>query len=353
MGARKKIKFKDMRTLVKFNKLTLLAALLAVVTSVSCTAIFEEQGDCTLHCQIKFKYDMNMKFADAFSNSVTYVSLYVYDANTGKLVHKQVESGSTLQDQNYAMEIKDLKPGTYDMVAWCGDGLAEGNFDVPEATIGSSEMTELSCTMDRKSGGVVDKDIKQLFHGKKRVTFNSTYGTHVDTLALTKNTNNVRVILQHLSGVDVDKDMFRFEIKDENGYMDYDNSILEDEVLTYSPWGVTAGSAGIDADIYGTKAAQTSVSVALAEFTVGRLMEDGNPVLSIYNVKTEEQVLAIPLKDYALLGKGYYNRNMSDQEYLDRQDEYNLTFFLDEFGNWLTSRIIVNSWNVVYQDTEL
>ena len=195
--------------------------------------------------------------------------------------------------------------------------------------------------------------MKQLFHGKKRVTFEDTYGTHVDTLSLTKNTNNVRVILQHLSGVDVDKDKFRFEIKDENGFMAHDNSLLEDEVITYSPWSVTAGSAGIDADIYGTKAPQTSVSVAIAEFTVSRLMTDKNPVLSIYNVEKDEVVLSIPLKDYALLVKGNYNRAMDDQEYLDRQDEYNLTFFLDEFGNWASSRIIINSWNLVLQDTDL
>ena len=82
-------------------------------------------------------------------------------------------------------------------------------------------------------------------------------------------------------------------------------------------------------------------------------MTDKTPVLSIYNVQKDELVLSIPLKDYALLVKGYYNRNMSDQEYLDRQDEYNMTFFLDEFGNWASSRIIINSWNVILQDTEL
>jgi hypothetical protein len=342
-----------MRNMVKFNKLTLLAALLAVMTTISCERIFESEGDCTLHCQIKFKYDMNMKFADAFSNSVNHVTLYVYDVNTGKLVHEQAESGAALSRHDYVMEINDLKPGTYDIVAWCGDGLYEENFIVPDATPCSTPMEELTCRMERENGGLVKEDVKQLFHGKKRVTFEDTYGTHVDTLSLIKNTNNVRVILQHLSGVDVDKDLFRFEIKDENGFMAHDNTLIEDEVITYSPWSVTAGSAGIDADIYGTKAAQTSVSVALAEFTVARLMTDRNPVLAIYNNKTQEQVLAIPLKDYALLVKGNYNKNMSDQEYLDRQDEYNLTFFLDEFGNWASSRIIINSWHLVLQDTEL
>ena len=74
-----------MRNLVKFNRLTLLAALLALMATASCERIFEEEGDCSLHCQIKFKYDMNMKYADAFANSVDYVTLYVYDVNTGKV----------------------------------------------------------------------------------------------------------------------------------------------------------------------------------------------------------------------------------------------------------------------------
>ena len=330
-----------------------LSLLLATIAMVSCN-IYEDYSDCTLLCQIKFKYDMNKKFADAFANSVNYVTLCVNDANTGKLVHKQVESGAALAQEGYAMEFDNLKPGTYDMIAWCGDGLMEGNFDVPEAVVGTSNMTDLTCTMDRENGGKVTKDVKQLFHGMKRVTIVERYGVHTETISLTKDTNTVRVILQHLSGVDVDKDQFRFEIKDANGALDYDNSLLVDEVLLYNPWSVTTGIAGVGSGEMRSSRAQTSVSVALAEFTVNRLMADTNPILSVYNVADNDKlVLSIPLKDYALLVKGYYNRSMSDQEYLDRQDEYNLTFFLDEFGNWATSTIIINSWSVVVNNSDL
>ena len=44
---------------------------------------------------------------------------------------------------------------------------------------------------------------------------------------------------------------------------------------------------------------------------------------------------------------------MSDQEYLDRQDEYNMTFFLDENNRWLATTIIINSWRVVLNPTDL
>jgi hypothetical protein len=334
-----------------FTKVTLLSALLVMFTATSCEKIFDYEGDCSIHCQIKFKYDMNMKFADAFPNTVKHVTVYVYDVKDGKLLLKQSESGDVLSRENYTMELEGLKPGTYDVIAWCGNGLKDGHFDVPATTVGSSVMTDLTCTMDREQGGLVKKDVGQLYHGKVRVNFPDEYGTHVETVSLIKNTNNVKVVLQHLSGIDVNPDDFRYEIQDENGLMAHDNALLEDEVLTYSPWSVQAGSADINADIYSK--AQTSVSVALAEFTVGRLVMENNPVLSIYNVKENEKVLSIPLKDYALLVKGNYNVAMSDQEYLDRQDEYNLTFFLDEHGLWSTSRIIINSWHLVLQNSDL
>jgi hypothetical protein len=79
---------------------------------------------------------------------------------------------------------------------------------------------------------------------------------------------------------------------------------------------------------------------------------ENNPILTITNDKGEK-VLSIPLIDYALLVKGHYNRNMDNQEYLDRQDEYNMTFFLDENDHWVDSFIYINSWKVVLNNADL
>ena len=81
-------------------------------------------------------------------------------------------------------------------------------------------------------------------------------------------------------------------------------------------------------------------------------MAGESPVLHIKNRETGEDVFRIPVADYALLVKGHYRENMSDQEYLDRQDEYTMTFFLDE-GEWVSSFIYINSWRVVLNDTGL
>ena len=43
---------------------------------------------------------------------------------------------------------------------------------------------------------------------------------------------------------------------------------------------------------------------------------------------------------------------MDAQEYLDRQDEYNMTFFLHN-GQWMSAQIIINSWVVVINNENL
>jgi hypothetical protein len=172
-------------------------------------------------------------------------------------------------------------------------------------------------------------------------------GTYIKTMSLMKNTNSVRILLHEMSGHDVGADKFIFEIKDNNGIYNWDNTLLDDEDITYSAWYQETGSADVE-----ESRAITSISVALAELTIGRMMANNSPILYIKNSQTGEEVVRIPLAEYALLIKGKYREQMSNQEYLDRQDEYSLTFFLDE-GVWLDTYILINSWRVVLNNTEL
>ncbi|MCD8312701.1 MAG: FimB/Mfa2 family fimbrial subunit, partial [Bacteroidales bacterium] len=94
-------------------------------------------------------------------------------------------------------------------------------------------------------------------------------------------------------------------------------------------------------------------SAAVAEFTVARLVEDHDVRLTITNAEKDEVILSIPLIDIVLMVKDFYNQDMSDQEYLDRQDEYSLVFFIDDEGRWVDSYIYINTWRVVLQSAGL
>ena len=155
-------------------------------------------------------------------------------------------------------------------------------------------------------------------------------------------------MLQELSDGNVDPEKFIFEITDKSGLYDWDNSRLEDDTITFKPWSITTG----EADVENQTRANSSIAVALAEHTIGRMKAGNSPILTVTNKETGDLILRLPIADYALLTKGNYNKNMSDQEYLDRQDEYTMTFFLNE-GEWLSSVIYINSWRVVINEENI
>ena len=336
-----------MKTQTKFGKWGLMLATLFVALSTSSCKegfIYEGEGDCGVYYNIEFKYDYNMKFADAFSKEVKSIALYVFQNDT--LVKSVVESNeAAIGADGFAIAL-ELEAGSYELLAWAGLQ-SEESFDLlADVEVGKTTKQQLQ-VMVKSAEGRVSQDLKPLFHGTMPLEVTSTPGTYTETMSLVKDTNVVRIVLQQMSdGVVAEK--FRYEISADNGKLDWNNDVIEGNGLLYEPWSVSTGTAEVDPD-YGTNAVTRAdqVSVAVAEFTLNRMIDGSSPILTIWNIEENEKVLSIPVADYALLVKGQYNAQMSNQEYLDRQDEYNMTFFLDEDGDWLSASIIVNSWRVV------
>lgn len=341
-----------MKNQVKFGKWRfMLATLLIALSFSSCkdSFIYEGEGDCNVYYNISFKYDYNMKFADAFAKEVNSVALFVFDTNN-TLVKSVIVDDESVKNANFSIPL-ELPAGRYELLAWAGLKNTNSFKLLADAKVGVTKRQELQVKMNRKAvngEAVVDEDLSALFHGMMSLDFPANPGTYNATMSLMKNTNSIRIMLQQMSdGMVAEK--FRYEITADNGYMDWNNNILEDEMLTYKPWYVVTGTADYQPD-YGINADQSSdgtVSVAIAEFTLGRMIDGKSPILTIWNIEEDRKVFSIPIADYALLVKGYYNRDMNNQEYLDRQDEYTMTFFLDEDGDWLSASILVNSWRVV------
>ena len=323
--------------------------------------LYEEEGDCSLYCRLKFRYDKNLKWADAFANEVSSVHLYAFD-ESGVLVWQQEERMDPGTAENYSM-LLDLPAGDYKLLAWCGlqnDGGREESFSVPEARVGETRMEQLQCTLNRKhdeAGAYSEEHLYRLFHGTLDVSLpvNDDGGSYDYTMPLTKNTNHVRVILQHLSGEDVDKEGFIFRIDDENGLMAHDNELVADENINYRPWDIQDVEAGIGKE--GVRAAN-NVKGLVADFTVGRLVETHHDKMMLtITTKEGKTVARIPVTDYALMGKEYYEKEyhypMDEQEFLDRLDECVMTLFLDENHNWVSSVIQILSWRVVLSNVDI
>lgn len=334
--------------------------------------IYEDLDPCSVNYALRFRWDYNMLFADAFKENVGSVAVYGFDSDTEKLAWVITEKGEALAADGYMMSLNEIKPGSYKVVAWCGlenDGERGESFLVPDLVAGESTLSDLTCRMERevREDGThhSSSDLYDLYHGSvenveiQSVTDPSNKGDHIYTVNLLKDTNSVRIILQQLSGNDIDADKFTYTIEESNGLLNHDNSLLDDETITYHPWQQKNGVAsvltpeesstrGLANPLYGDipTRAEGDVKVAIADLTMSRLIADRQSVLTVKNDEGAT-VARIPLTDYALLVKDRYTREMTDQEYLDRQDNYTLTFFLDANSNWLSASILINSWRVV------
>ena len=344
-----------------------LAAVMAMMFTVtSCGMMEDDQSNCPKELRVNFKYDMNMKFADAFPNEVKTVTLYAFDKD-GKLALQKKESVKDIENRGGYMSVNELKPGHYTLKVW-----AEGEERYADSYIygepNSQDISSLTCRINR-SECIVDHDLTPLYHGLlKDADLNlEGFGVKTATVDLMKNTNVVRVVLQNTSGEALNAADFDFFIDDDNAFLAYNNEpltrstapagsgdALPEDDITYVAWskydGIINGTrTELIPDIDGSV---TPTSAVVAEMTVNRLLENKNPQLCIYSKETQEKILQIPLIDYVLLVKGNYNKAMSNQEYLDRQDEYNFVFFIDDNHNWLAAQIYINSWRVVLNNTD-
>ena len=120
-----------MKILANLEKMRMWSLLLTVlgVTMVSCSDILEEEVvDCSVEYRVKFKYDHNMKFANAFANEVRSVTLYAFDQD-GKFVYQRTEQGDILGEDDYTMPV-EVEAGDYRFITWAGlEG--EESFSVP------------------------------------------------------------------------------------------------------------------------------------------------------------------------------------------------------------------------------
>ena len=70
--------------------------------------LYEEEGDCSVYYRLKFRYDMNLKWADAFANEVSSVHLYAFD-KSGVLVWQREEQIDPTTAENYSMSLEKLQ----------------------------------------------------------------------------------------------------------------------------------------------------------------------------------------------------------------------------------------------------
>lgn len=326
------------------------------LSASSCYTIWDNE-DCGTVYQVHFKYDYNMAFADAFASQVHSVTLYAFDEE-GKLVRQQKQQGEILSNEDFNMSL-DVAPGNYQLLAWAG---TEGNdkITIPELIEGISTIDELTCRINRTSYTLLGEQVDSVgllnpfWHGMAKIAIGGTEPVSRNTwyyedvvVPLVKNSNTLRIILQQMNGEGLNKDDFIFSVTNDNGLMNYDNSLdKKDGKLTYLPYYKVSGSTDIEV----RNGVDKKLNMVIAEMSMGRLMADSNPALTVRKAGTGKVVFSIPLVKYMDMCRTVAQYDMPLQEFLDREDTYVMTFFLDSNQSWINTQIIINDWIVRYND---
>lgn len=330
------------------NKLYLSSvAVASVLAMTGCGLVTEDLPACPAQLKVRFVYDYNLKFANAFAHEVKSVYVWAFDS-TGAPVWSGSASGEALADDGFEL-VTPLLEGTYDFISWCG---LEGNdaCTLQNYAPASKEELELRLNTIAEDGlNVLRTRIPGLYHGRMSgVDFeidpvNPSYKTV--TIPLMKDSKDIRVMLQHLDGSAIDNRDFTVTITDANSWMAWNNDIIPGcPTVSYRPWNIKYGQVTAPGD---KSRDITTVASLLFELSTGRLMENSGAMLTVHRNWDNRDIIRIPLVDYLLLVKGHYG-DISDQQYLDRQDDYSIVFFIDQHSNWyVAGGLFINNWAVV------
>ncbi|MCH5233261.1 MAG: FimB/Mfa2 family fimbrial subunit [Muribaculaceae bacterium] len=304
---------------------------------------------------VKFVFERNMQFVDGFSEKVNSVDLYVFN-QSGAYLTKYHEEGLPLKSGDYEMELTDLPAGSYEFVAWCGLANNNGHFSVP-GDLEVSRNHHVTCTMatnsDADHSAYQNVNLAPLFHGRNdKATYVNNNEKQVQTVYLTKNTNNVNLTLQHKDGLEFDKDRFTVLMHDNNDFMQYDNAVpVSNQEVQYRPYrtalGTTVNNTRTRADENSTTGNYMQI-----ELSTARLMTENNPTITVTDNETGKTIFSIPLVKWALQLRSSNYKDMDPQEYLDREDNYNLMLWLDnDEDGWFGAEIQILDWHVIDDET--
>lgn len=239
-----------------------------------------------------------------------------------------------LAANNYRVRVEGLPEGDYQFVVWSGIGNSQ------YAVSGDTQTTDDFRVSLVTGGDTFAGELPELFHGYlPAVHFDDSYAEH--DVELTKDTNQLACLVVPITEeTEMTPGDFTMKIVTANGTLDAFNRIATDAVTTYEPYG-ESGVTIDDADYGELHGLRFNMSTL-------RLMADNDCRIILGNKNTGETLFNISLPEYiGMIGTLYTNlgREISVQEYLDRQDFYTVVFYLSGDLDQLI-QLRVNSWRL-------
>ena len=330
-------------------------AYMAILLS-GCSGYFHEDlPPCGL--DVRFVYDYNLKYADAFTAEVRKVTLFIFDDKGYFVRAENAEMDPFPED--YLLHL-ELPKGTYRFVAWAG--LYSRSFGHPALIEGKSTIEDLRVSLLNASG-VSDKEFDSLWHAYLAEVMVEDTPNQVVTMPLVKDTNVIRLVMIYTDKEHpIDANDYDFEIKCDNGAYTYRNACIPENLITYLPYfreniSDTEETGSAQNSSTTQTRAEIHEAAAVAELKTGRLMAGQPNQLRVFKKGVTAPLLDVNLNDFFSVLKLQAYSGMPMQEFLDRKDEYVITFFFTEGTSpetdFMSVQVMIDGWLVREQRSEL
>lgn len=381
---------KEMSFMRVRQMVTALTVAAGSLLATSCdSTIYDEGIDCENEVYVHLKYDYNIQRADMYAEHAGYAIIFALDENEKVVAQQTVQKNNAPLMEN-PVKFSGLQPGRYHFVAMAMQrpyqelGAQNGaRFRATLPQVGSS-IQELEVKLDREATpdalgfhavNAPSQGLDTLWIGHSTGILDVTKpyadkSIYRDTISLVRDTKYLNLTLHQLedrAGI-FDED-FTVRITDANGWLGWNNELKADDKLLYTPhaqWTTALSQNGVpymsQEEALQAPAHDPIVErAAHYEISFSRLMyyaaasQGRNAVLQIARRQDGSVVAEINLPYYLAFARNAYAlQHYSPQEYLDREYQYYMDFFLEK-GKWAYMSLHVNilPWVMRFQNETL
>lgn len=211
------------------RKPVLLIYILILSFLSACDSLFEDGVDCIQGVNVSFYSKTQCDTDTVYPVQIKDISLCIFDKD-GILVSYQKSNDLTLQ-KSYSQRI-EVNGGLYTVVAW--SGLDNDHYELASLQTGATKKHDLLFRLKRAAGVASSIEGRRVYYGESPAVYVEQAtgpepifeNTSVNMLEIT---NRVTVIVEGLTRAED----YQIEIESDNGSMNVDGSIAQDEVLEH------------------------------------------------------------------------------------------------------------------------
>lgn len=324
---------------------TIILPLITGACLASCSAVYEDLDPCPQGANVTLTFYNNVSNTDRFASDVHCAKLLVYNDKGNFVGEYEYNSTNTIS--------VELRAGNYHAIAYGGMSCDLADFDFANSLNDPHHYTDVvTYLLGTRSESA--KNLHPHFHGSGDFTITDDALSFVNTtIDLTKNTNDIHVVLKYSDGSPIDARDFDISISADNAATDHANAILPSGApVTYRPHtydATRAVSLSGNSDATRADANTSSASLSLAKLEPSLAAR-----LTVVSNATGEKPVDIDLIDHLDKIRELDMPGASLRDYLERQDSWTLEFTLDPATDLIFGLTIkINSWTIVLNRFEL